>query len=343
MTGRERVRRAMRWQKPDRVPLQYYYSPVGYYEHGDRLNELYAAVPGDFEPFRRVPVPVIPPEHFDETGAYHAFQTDEWGVEWEYRIFGVSGIPHVRPISCAQDIPTYRLPAAPALEGPDFEVFAREIRQKQEAGYYAFGSAGSLYERLLHLYGDENVLCDIASGEPEIEELEDRLADWGTQNVLRAVKAGADGIALGDDFGMERSMAMHPDTWRSFFKPRLRRMLAPAVRAGLDVHFHSCGYILPILEDLREVGVTSVWPQIPAYDMEELAGRCRALGLAVAIHTDRARTMTFGTPGEVRDLVLREYETFRVEDGGAWFYVEADNGFPFENLEALVETIAQWR
>ena len=46
---------------------------------------------------------------------------------------------------------------------------------------------------------------------------------------------------------------------------------------------------------------------------------------------------------DVRELVLREFEMFKMMDGGSWFYVEADNGFPFENLRALVETIAQWR
>ena len=77
--------------------------------------------------------------------------------------------------------------------------------------------------------------------------------------------------------------------------------------------------------------------------MKALADRCRELGLAVEIHTDRARTMTFGTPDQVRELVKREYDTFRMDQGGAWFYVEADNGFPFENIQALVETIALWR
>jgi hypothetical protein len=53
--------------------------------------------------------------------------------------------------------------------------------------------------------------------------------------------------------------------------------------------------------------------------------------------------MTFGTPSEVRDLVKREYETFRMHEGGSWFYVECDNGFPFENMEMLVRTIAEYR
>ena len=56
MNGRERVSAAMHFRKPDKVPLQYYYCPVGYYEHGEKLNDLYASLPGDFEPFRRMPV-----------------------------------------------------------------------------------------------------------------------------------------------------------------------------------------------------------------------------------------------------------------------------------------------
>ncbi len=343
MTSAERVRRAMHYQTVDKAPLQYYYCPVGYYEHGEKLNDLYATLPGDFEPFCRKPIPRIPPEHIDNEGRYHEYRTDEWGVTWEYRIFGVTGIPCKRPISCPGDIPSYRLPPAPALEGREYDAYEEAVRARKMEGYYTFGSASSLYERLLHLYGDEHVLCDIATDEPEINELEDRLAELGRQYVLRSVKAGVDGIAIGDDYGTERGMVMSPQRWRTFFKPRLRRMLEPAIDAGLDIHCHSCGQITPILEDLKDVGVTSIWPQLPAYNMRELAARCREIGLAVAVHTDRARTMTYGTPQQVRDLVTREFETFRMMDGGSWFYVEADNGFPFENIRALVETIGQWR
>ena len=115
------------------------------------------------------------------------------------------------------------------------------------------------------------------------------------------------------------------------------------MEAGLDVVFHSCGKLMELLPDLREVGANAVWPQLPAYNMAELAARCRSLGLAVAVHTDRACAMTYGKPQDVRDLVRREYDIFRMGDGGSWFYVEADNGFPFENFEALIGQIAEFR
>jgi len=202
---------------------------------------------------------------------------------------------------------------------------------------------GSLLERLRGLRPEAEFLMDIAANEPYINELADRIIDYHVPDIQHAIDVGVDCIGFGDDYGTERGLLMSPEIWRKFFKPRLKRLFEPAVRAGLDIHFHSCGMITPIIPDLREVGATSIWPQIPAYDMAELAALCRAEHLAVAIHTDRANVMTNGTPAQVRELVKREYDAFRMMDGGSWFYVEADNGFPFENIEAMIETIALWR
>jgi len=343
LTRRERVRRAMHFQSVDKAPVRYYYCPVGYYEHGDKLNDLYARLPGDFEPFRRFPIPGPEPEDFSESGEFHAFRKDEWGVTWEYRIYGITGIPCAYPIRDSEEAENYRTPPAVTCEGDEYDAFAREITRRKQEDYPAMVGCGNLLERMLSLYGDENVLSDIMLNETGINVLADRITEYDKAMVKRAVQAGADIVSFGDDYGTERSLLMSPDVWRRFFKPRLKELFQPAVDRGLDIHFHSCGQIWDILPDLKEIGVTSVWPQIPAYNMEALAKRCRELELAVEIHTDRARTMTFGTPEQVRELVKREFDTFRVMDGGAWFYIEADNGFPYANLEALVETISMYR
>ncbi|MDR1024842.1 MAG: hypothetical protein LBL56_03885 [Treponema sp.] len=342
MISRERVRAAMSFKKPDRIPVQYYYCPVGYYEHGDKLNDLYASMEGDFAPFVRMEVPVLSPSDFDESGKYHAYKKDDWGVLWEFRIFGIAGIPREFPLADAGKIETFHAPPAP--EPSDDLAGAREktLRNPRDT-YYRLQGCGSLFERMIELRPESDVLCDLISDEPYIHRLADIIMRYNTALVKEAVAAGADGIGFGDDYGTERGLIMSPALWRSFFKPRLRELFRPAVEAGMDVHFHSCGYVWDLLPDFAEIGVTSIWPQLPAYDMEKLAERCRDLGLAAAIHTDRARTMTYGTPADVRDMVLREYETFKLRDGGGWFYIEADNGFPWANLEALVNTIKEIR
>lgn len=328
----------MHFQPVDRAPVEFYYTPVGYYEHGDKLNDLYATLPGDFAPFSRRPIPHPGEQDYDPDGSYHAFRKDEWGTVWEYRIFGITGIPHVYPITSYEDADEYELPEPERLSAEETARLRADIAARD---YYTLMPANNLFERLKQLMPDEEVFCGIELDDPAINRLTDRICAYNAAAIQQAIDAGADGISFGDDYGAEKSMLLSPETWRRFFKPRLRELFAPAVKAGLDIRFHSCGMIDPILEDLREIGVTGIWPQLPAYDMKALADKCRSLGLAVTIHTDRANTMTFGTPQQVRDLVLREFELFRVMDGGAWFYIEADNGFPFENLEALVTTIQE--
>ncbi len=321
------------------MAVQYYYTPVGYFEHGEKLNDLYATLPGDFAPFRRVAVPAPPKDAVAPDGTYREYRKDDWGTVWEYRIFGIAGIPSEYPVPTLDDAAAYVPPARPPV---DIAALRAET-EKHQRTHYKLNHAGTLLERLRSLLPDEEVLCALATRDERLGLLADRIIAHHGWDVQVAVDTGADGMAFGDDYGTERGMIMHPDMWRAFFKPRLARLFAPAVQAGLDIVFHSCGQVMPILPDLREIGVTAIWPQLPAYDMRTLADTCRGLGLAVAVHTDRANAMTFGTPADVRALVRREYSIFRMDEGGSWFYIEADNGFPFDNLRALVDSVRELR
>lgn len=174
MTGRERVRAAMRYQPVDKVPLQYYLTPVGYYEHGEKLNDLFTSLPGDFGPTPRQPIPVIPPSDFDEQGRYHVFQRDEWGTMWEKRIFGITGIAKEYPLRDESAIASYRFPAPPPLDEASLARDRLAAREYQKS-YYLMMHGGSLYERLCALRPDEDVLCDLALDEPHIHLLADRI------------------------------------------------------------------------------------------------------------------------------------------------------------------------
>ena len=342
MTSKERVCAAMHFNKPDQVPVQYLYTPVGFYEHSDKLNDLYAELEGDFSAFKRVEIPVLPASDFDSEGNYHAFKRDIWGTLWEFRIFGIAGIPYEYPLADSSKIASYKVPELPLL--PENIHESRKIALAARSDpFYHFEAWGSLYERLISLRHEADVLCDIISEEPYINELADKILEYYTAQIKKAVAEGADGITFGDDYGTERGLIMSPGLWRSFFYHRLDSLFKPARDAGLDIHFHSCGNVWDLLQDFAELGVTSIWPQLPVYDMSKLANRCRDLGLAIAVHTDRAKTMTFGNPEDVRELVLREYETFKLYDGGGWFYIETDNGFPWANIESLVKTIKEIR
>jgi uroporphyrinogen decarboxylase len=79
----------------------------------------------------------------------------------------------------------------------------------------------------------------------------------------RFVAAGVDGGYFGDDYGAQRAMLFSPRLWRRLIKPRLAKMFAVFVDAGLPVILHSDGDIRKILPDLVEIGLTTLNPVQP--------------------------------------------------------------------------------
>ena len=338
MTARQRVRAMLRGRPVDRPAVQYLYTPVGFYEHGEALNDLYGQYPGDFEEFSRKPIPTPPRSAFDGEGRYYERITDEWGVTQEYRVYGIMGHAVDFPIKTPEDAANYILPPLPEyVRNP--AAYKAAVHHAKE-NYFVFGSGGiGLLERMWLLRGYENTMMDLIDDTPGINALMDRITEYSRRHVEAAVDAGADGVSFGDDYGTQNGLMFAKDTFRRAIKPRLKRIFEPAVRAGLHIHFHSCGLVSDLLDEFKDLGVGSIWPQLPLYDMRELKRALDYYGLAIAIHTDRAFTMTSGSPKDVRELVMLENEIFKPKDGRAWFYIEADTGFPFVNIRELVETV----
>lgn len=335
MLPRERVEAALAFRPPDRIPLQVHPSPAGLHEHGRKLLDLLRECGSDFGDAGLFELPDPPPaSDFDPDGRYHAIRTDAWGTTWEHRIFGVWGHPIGWPLEDWSALERWRPPPAPPLEGPSFAA-AKAAADRHRATWYLAEGVGDLFERLRAVRRFEQMLVDIQEDGPEINRAADLILGHDAALVRRALALEADMIAFGDDLGTANAMMIAPATFRRFLKERYRSLFAPAVRAGRHVLFHCCGRFEPVMEDLREVGVDAIWPQLPLYDHRELARRCRDLGLAVQLHPDRGDLMQRGTPARIRDYVLRLVEEFDAGRGGAWLYLEIDPGFPWENVEAL--------
>jgi len=342
MTSRERARAAMRFAGPDMMPMESSDSPTGLHEHGEKLLDLWRTYPSDFGDPSRNPVVHPPPEDYDEKGRYHMFRTDEWGIEWEHTIFGAWGIPHKRPLDDLRNLSSFKAPPPPKISGPEFDE-ARRRADEHKQRFYLWGGAGNVFEIMHSLRRFEDVLMDIHDDTDEINHIVDVIFAHREKMVAYALALDVDGIGFGDDYGTQDALILGLPVWRRFFKPRYDRIMAPIRDAGKEIHFHSCGYILPLLPDFAELGVTSIWPQLPLYDLDELSRTCRELRVAVALHIDRSHLMTFGTPEQIYRNVSEVAEAFRKPDGGAWWYTEIDTGFPWENIVALFEAIYRHR
>ena len=91
------------------------------------------------------------------------------------------------------------------------------------------------------------------------------------------------------------------------------------------------------------MGVDVLWPQLTAFDLNDLARRLRDLRLAVELHPDRGDLMQRRKPDDVRSYVLRLVDTFDTLGGGSILYIEIDPGFPWPNVEALFRVAMELR
>ena len=98
MNSKDRILNALSFKSVDIPGLRIDVSPRGLYEHGEKLRDLLKTVVGDFGPISDMPIPVPDAKAVDEHGEYLEYITDEWGVEWQYRIFKMAGHPHKRPL-----------------------------------------------------------------------------------------------------------------------------------------------------------------------------------------------------------------------------------------------------
>ena len=345
MNSRQRVLDTLR-RKPVDVPaVEYKYNNVGIHEHGEKINELFAKYPGDFSAFVPAVMPNLPPELFDENGQYHKVEKDEWGILREHRIYGHAGYVIKHPISSVEEYNDYELPPLPDY-CTDPVAFEREKEKlaEEKQGYMTFRDANYMFLlRLIHLRGFEDALMDLFEDGPEINAFMDRMTEYYMASIHKLIEMGVDAIAFGDDYGTQQNLILSVDLFRKTIFHRLKKLMDPIREAGIHIHFHSCGQIIKLLPLFEEMGVNSIWPQLPAYEMTELAAVCDRHNLTIALHTDRAYAMTSGTPEYVRELVRKEADIFRPQDGNGWFFIEIDSGFPYENIVALVEEIFSLR
>lgn len=331
MTSRERVRRAIHFDGPDRIPLFHGVLPAAIMEHGQPLLDLLSEYPSDFgQAFGMPKIEHLPLEYRSGTN------TDGWGVTWENDRDGMLGIPVGHPLADWSAFGRWSPPP-----NPDGEWLAGFQKGLEESGHghYAMLGGTNLFERMQWLRGYENLMCDLALDAEEAYLLRDRIVDHTLEYILEAVKTDADGFHFGDDWGTQLSLITSPSTWRRFFKPAYARMFEPCRAAGKDVHFHSDGVTREIMRDLVDVGVNVLNVQHTIMDIREIASE---FGGKVAFRSDldRQHILPHGTRDEIRAHVKQVAEALGSRGGGLIGHGEIAPDVPLENIRTMLEA---WR
>lgn len=220
------------------------------------------------------------------------------------------------------------------------------------AGYHAKGLATmasmgmTVWEISWYIRSMEDLMADMMTGDERATVHLDRLTALAVERIRVAARAGFDIVQLGDDIGMQKTIMMSLELWRTWLKPRL----ASVIRAGREIRpemlvfYHSCGYVLPFLDELIEVGVDILNPVQPeCMPFEEVyakvGGRMSFWG-TVGTQT----TLPFGTPDDVRRVVWQNLRICGPQGGlviAPTHLVEPE--VPWANLLALKEACETFR
>ncbi len=335
MTPRERMLAAIEFNAPDKIPVVYHPSPAGLHVHGEKLLRLFKENPPD-NPIAFDAIPSPPPATVDATGTYHEIRKDEWGTEWEHLVFGIQGHPKTYPFANWDEAMGYQFPPPPPLD--------RATVAEQRQAYLVCAGWISLFEKLYALRPMDHVLMDIVTEDPALLAFLDRLVEYWLEAVHHMIASGVDVIMLADDWGTQDAPLIAPALFQRIFKPRYEILMAPVRKAGRKIFFHSCGFLGGMLDDLLDLGINGLWPQIKLFEADpSFIGRCQRRKVAIYIHPDRQHLITKGTPAEIETAIRGYAERYHASRGGGIFYVEIENDAPFENVKALIESIHRWR
>jgi len=362
MNGKERTLVALRRQEPDRVPM--YVTVVA--EMADKLAqitgipadpldayltnrishaELLTALGNDVVGIGSTAPPSCPTRTRPD-----GTRVDEWGLVYRPvpHPFGVYQEVVGRPLAgirSAQELARYRLPD-PAEPGR-FDV-ARDRAERYGQTHALLGIIEcTVFEMAWNLVGLEQFLTDMALRRDYVAPLLDEVTDYSIGIGLGLIDLGADAMLTGDDLGMDIGPMLSPAMWREFLKPRLARVFTAYKDARPDVvlAYHSCGSVLPFLDELIDIGMEVLNPiQVTARGMD--AGALKGKyghRLAFFGGVDQREVLPRGTPHDVEQEVKRRI--LELGTGGGYLLApthDIQSDTPVENVLAVFEAARKW-
>ena len=299
-------------------------------------------------PADRAPEDVFLKNYYRDKTFRPGTQIDLWGVAHE------PGSPFAYHMTYMHH-PLEDFDSVEQIEAYPFPVFrpeglARQIEQAEALhaeGRPAIGDMQcTVWETAWYMRGMENLMCDMLAEDPMAEALLDRVTDLAVQRAVSFAKAGADGLFLGDDIGMQRTIMMSDALYSEWIKPRLKRVIDAArhVNPDIIIFYHSCGHVTELIPRLIEAGIDVLNPVQPeCMDFKEIHD---AYGDRLSFHgtIGTQSVMPFGSPEDVRRTVFTNLD-IAGKQGGLYVCPThlLEPEVPVENVIAYIQACMDYR
>lgn len=192
--------------------------------------------------------------------------------------------------------------------------------------------------------------CDLALNPRRSEALFDAVLEHTLQiakNILREVGQEVDIVCCGDDMGAQNGLQFSRDHYLKYVKPRHAKYfrqvhdLSPA-----KLHFHTCGSVASVIQDLIEIGVDVLNPvNVAAAGMNPLELK-KNYGDRIAFWggMDTQGVLPKGSAADVKKMVEERIE--QMGEGGGYVLSATHNiqpDVPLENILVMFRHAREYR
>ncbi len=288
---------------------------------------------GRFERPGPEPAPVAKAKAFarDKLGDLHLTSTSADGKHKRYWAPEKASM-----ITTPKDLEAFPWPQPSEMDYSALDEAARLLPRSMKAICFT----GALFSCGFLLMGMENFFIGLATGDPLVPRLLERIADFQLAVVKRVLESDVVGaIWLNDDMGHRSGLLVSPKYLRQFTFPYYAEVARLAHARGLPLMLHSDGCIYEVLDDIVAAGFNAIHPiEAEAMDIEKVR---EMVGPKVCLigNVSLAYTLTCGTPADVTAEAKRLLQ--RMAPGGG-YCISSGNSIPdyvpYENYMALRET-----
>ncbi len=276
--------------------------------------------------------------------------TDNWGTIWFNAFQGHEGHPAPPwPLADWKHIASYKPPdpivMSERLPRASWSELHAEVEDDKKRGQLAIGNAypdNRFFERLHFLRGFSNLMVDFFTDPPELRTLIELIISHNLRLIEKWLELDVDVITFGDDLGTQTGPMISPKMFCKYLKPGYLRMFKPVRNAGVHVLFHSDGYILPLVDDLVECGVSILNLQANVNGIENIRKVCKGK-VCLELVLDTQKVIPFGTPSTVEAHIKEAVLKLGSKEGGLWLRGYCDFDTPLANIEAMIKAMEKYQ
>ncbi len=174
-------------------------------------------------------------------------------------------------ISSMEDFEKYPWPSNADI---DYSRFSTALNALPE-GMGIIGQYGDIFTMVWELMGFESFAMATYTDPDLIKAMFEKVGELVVSMYEKMSELESVGCFwYSDDIAYATGLMMHPDFFREYLFPFMKRIGDLAKKKNVPFIYHSDGLLYDILDDIVELGVTSLHPIEPkSMDINELAGR----------------------------------------------------------------------